>query len=221
VLTQTTVDDHRGNRTAATGIGSPARHPYIHANGNETRNAMTADAYIGDSSNAKSIWPSGRQLLNGATVVVDWILRKLSGGVWTVTDTTAAGSGAAAGALIVDGGIKAAKGIYIIKGDASAAGSFVDGSFSVQIAHGSQALQCLNDSDWVKLLDGTYTVNAAGDGDSGTGKINAAIGYYTNGTKVVGAQGSAVADATDATDVITQLNALLARLRTHGLIASS
>jgi hypothetical protein len=81
-------------------------------------------------------------------------------------------------------------------------------------------LQCLNDTDWVKLLDGTYSVNALGD-DEGKGKVNATLGYYTNGTKVVGAQGAAVADATDATDVITQLNALLARLRAHGLIASS
>ncbi len=39
-------------------------------------------------------------------------------------------------------------------------------------------------------------------------------------TKVVGARGAAVADATDAATVITQLNALLARLRTHGLIAT-
>ncbi len=40
------------------------------------------------------------------------------------------------------------------------------------------------------------------------------------GTPVVGAQGAAVADATNGTDVITQLNSLLARLRTHGLIAT-
>ena len=42
--------------------------------------------------------------------------------------------------------------------------------------------------------------------------------YYLGGTQVVGAQGATVADATDATDVITQLNSLLAKLRTHGLI---
>jgi hypothetical protein len=43
-----------------------------------------------------------------------------------------------------------------------------------------------------------------------------------NSQQVVGARGAAVADATNATDVITQLNALLARLRAatgHGLIA--
>lgn len=44
--------------------------------------------------------------------------------------------------------------------------------------------------------------------------------YRVGGVKVVGSQGAAVADATDAASVITQLNALLSRLRTHGLIAS-
>ena len=37
--------------------------------------------------------------------------------------------------------------------------------------------------------------------------------------QVVGPRGAAVADATDAASAITQLNALLARLRAHGLIA--
>jgi hypothetical protein len=44
----------------------------------------------------------------------------------------------------------------------------------------------------------------------------------TNGAQVVGTRGAAVADATDAASAITQLNALLARLRAtggHGLIA--
>lgn len=49
-------------------------------------------------------------------------------------------------------------------------------------------------------------------------------GYKFNGTKVVGAQGAAVADAAGGATVDaearTALNALLARLRTHGLIAT-
>jgi hypothetical protein len=40
------------------------------------------------------------------------------------------------------------------------------------------------------------------------------------GIKVVGARGAAVANATDAASAVTQLNALLERLRAHGLIAS-
>jgi hypothetical protein len=43
------------------------------------------------------------------------------------------------------------------------------------------------------------------------------LGFY-NATPVV--QPTAVADATDAATVITQLNALLAKLRTLGLIAT-
>jgi hypothetical protein len=49
---------------------------------------------------------------------------------------------------------------------------------------------------------------------------NATGSLKINGTKVVGAQGAAVADATDATSVIARLNDLLSRLRTHGLIAT-
>lgn len=53
------------------------------------------------------------------------------------------------------------------------------------------------------------------------GNLNVVGGaYQVAGAKVLGAQAAAVADATDATSVITQLNTLLSRLRTHGLIAS-
>lgn len=44
-------------------------------------------------------------------------------------------------------------------------------------------------------------------------------GVIVNGNQVLGPRGAAVANATDAATAITQLNALLARLRTHGLIA--
>ena len=42
---------------------------------------------------------------------------------------------------------------------------------------------------------------------------------HIGGTQVVGARGAAIANATDAATTQTQLNALLAALRTHGLIA--
>lgn len=50
--------------------------------------------------------------------------------------------------------------------------------------------------------------------------INADEYYKVAGTQVVAAQGAAVADATDASSVILRLNELLARCRTHGLIAT-
>lgn len=55
------------------------------------------------------------------------------------------------------------------------------------------------------------------EGETGVGTF-ASLNVGPN--QVVGAQGAAVADATSALDVITQLNTLLARLRTHGLIAT-
>jgi len=63
-------------------------------------------------------------------------------------------------------------------------------------------------------------VNIAAGTTTGT-KIGTAttqkLGFY-NATPV--AQPAAVADATDAASVITQLNLLLARMRTLGLIAT-
>lgn len=56
--------------------------------------------------------------------------------------------------------------------------------------------------------------------DNGGINLPSGKALKVNGTQVVGAQGAAVADATDAASAITQLNALLARLRTHGLIAT-
>lgn len=46
------------------------------------------------------------------------------------------------------------------------------------------------------------------------------LAYKVSTVKVIGAQGAAVADATDAADVILRLNDLLARCRAHGLIAT-
>lgn len=55
----------------------------------------------------------------------------------------------------------------------------------------------------------------------GLGSMNVTVaGYYVAGVKVMGAQGAAVADATDAASVIARLNDLLARARAHGLIAT-
>ena len=62
---------------------------------------------------------------------------------------------------------------------------------------------------WVGGTAGNY-INIA----NGTGELR------VNGTKVVTARGAAVADATGAGDVVAQLNALLARCRAHGLIAT-
>lgn len=50
--------------------------------------------------------------------------------------------------------------------------------------------------------------------------VNTTEHYEVDGTQVLSNQGAAIADATDAASAITQLNALLARCRTHGLIAT-
>lgn len=53
-----------------------------------------------------------------------------------------------------------------------------------------------------------------------TGECNVRVSLAIAGTQVISSQGAAVANATGAGDVVAQLNALLARLRTHGLIAT-
>lgn len=115
----------------------------------------------------------------------------------------------------------------------------------VNILHGSaECGSALANSIWgVSRLFVSGTGNApSGTGLSGgvmlelaaagVGAITNAAGSYrdlrlrslldTNGVQVVGTRGAAVADATDAASAITQLNALLARLRAtggHGLIS--
>ena len=62
---------------------------------------------------------------------------------------------------------------------------------------------------------------AVGNGSNTATLGNTSVtGWYMGATKLIGVQGAAVADATGADDVVAQLNALLARLRTHGLIAT-
>jgi hypothetical protein len=84
---------------------------------------------------------------------------------------------------------------------------------------------------WVKLLEIKGTANqvtatiAAGVLTlSLPAAVTVATEYRVGGTKVVGAQGAAVADAAGGATVDTEaraaLNALLARLRTHGLLAT-
>ena len=69
------------------------------------------------------------------------------------------------------------------------------------------------------LNTGTISSGAANCVDAAS-IYDALSAYRVAGTKVVGTQGAAVADATDAASVIARLNDLLARCRAHGLIAT-
>lgn len=78
----------------------------------------------------------------------------------------------------------------------------------------------------VRVVQFVFGAGIYGSGlsDPGAGALNLSTAYYINNTKVVGAQGAAVADASGGATVDTEaraaLNALLARLRAHGLIAT-
>jgi hypothetical protein len=70
-----------------------------------------------------------------------------------------------------------------------------------------------------QVLVRTGGVPVTGERFECEGFVGSDEGYRVDGVKVVGNRGAAVADATDAASAITQLNALLARMRAHGLIA--
>lgn len=64
------------------------------------------------------------------------------------------------------------------------------------------------------------SISATGLSTSGSVDVTGTGRYKVGATQVVGPQGLAVADATDAASVILRLNDLLARCRAHGLIAT-
>ncbi len=82
------------------------------------------------------------------------------------------------------------------------------------------------DSGYNILLDTYGQVRIGDNGGSyvtiqdGHVKIPNGASLYVNNIKVVGSQGAAVADATSTSDIVAQFNTLLARIRTHGLIAT-
>lgn len=112
--------------------------------------------------------------------------------------------------------------------DITAAGTACSGLILGTLGVDKPIVFGVNASEVARFTSGTlssgsfqvkYTGNSAVDC---SGSINVATGkgYRVAGTQVVGGQGAAVADATDATSVIARLNDLLARCRAHGLIAT-
>ena len=113
--------------------------------------------------------------------------------VTKITDTTAAATAGTA-ALVVDGGVYAAKGVAAEKSTAMAAGDFRDGLKVALLGLDVAGRFYSTIDDGVDLGDGTYGVNA--------GLINASTAYYHNGTQGVtgdGFSGGIKVDAASAT----------------------
>ena len=180
----------------------------------------------------------GEEIGNDAqTKVIDLDTQTLTNGTWAVDDTTHADD--EDGALEVAGGGYFAAGVYADRGTADQAGYFADGSDTdvtlcgaIGVAKWAGIFNRVNvyarlggyfaagafcdGVNTINLGDSTYAANATVGGIN----ANATSGFLVGGTKVVGARAAAVADATDADDVVAQLNDLLAKLRTHGMIAT-
>lgn len=117
-----------------------------------------------------------------------------------------------------------------------------DGTFELSIAQKSfkftngtrtYELQAVTTGDYVRILgasvgdlvkfysNGGMVVSTATGGSMGAGTINTK-GVYCDGVKILGAQQAAIADSTDAahTEYRDKINAILAKLRAHGIIAT-
>lgn len=82
-------------------------------------------------------------------------------------------------------------------------------------------------SDVVERTNNSTVCTASGSPGSWEGlmgAVKANVGFFIGGNQIVGSRGAAVADATGGATIDTEaraaLNALLARVRTHGLIAT-
>lgn len=92
-----------------------------------------------------------------------------------------------------------------------------DGGVTKKISVSNLVSAALNLSGNKTVFDGVNLVLGTTTGTKVGTATTQKLGFY-NATPVV--QPTAVADATDAATAITQLNALLAKLRTLGLIAT-
>jgi len=140
------------------------------------------------------------------------------------------------GYLVTSGIIDARKGLLISGGDVrynraeptvyiNATGSYASIAFESSGVPSGSVFQFSGDTYYDvnnAAKRHVFRINAIQEAELTSAGFNLAAGngYSVNSTKVVGAQGAAVADATDAASAITQLNALLARARAHGLIAT-
>lgn len=80
VANETVDDDHHGKRSKASAMPTVGGHPYLHANGDETRNAMSSGARIGDAASPSkpSMNPAGRLLYDSnGDYSVDWGMKQL------------------------------------------------------------------------------------------------------------------------------------------------
>jgi hypothetical protein len=136
-------------------------------------------------------FPAGAFAFQGA---LSGITTLGASGVVTLTNATASSS-PTTGALKVAGGLGVARGLSVEEGIAI----FQDyGTFYLTGAHGFISV----------------------GGASGYIDVTSTNGYRVTGTKVLGAQGAPVANATDAPSTMARLNDLLARMRAHGAIAT-
>ena len=139
------------------------------------------------------------------------------------------GAGASFGGIVNTTGLKDAGG-YVARFEGTGGSGAPTGStgvgFELFTSSGTGYLQVYNRTTPghaplnINTSSTNFQINDFTQASVISGGLNVTTKYQVGGTQVVGAQGAAVADATDAASAISQLNLLLARCRTHGLIAT-
>jgi hypothetical protein len=129
------------------------------------------------------------------------------------------------GYLLASGSGLAAAGSFNVAGLLSIAGLAFNASGLWASGHrvfndATNGLNLYGDGDTNDILLGNGAGTTVATVPNGTTNLNLVGNLLRGGTKILGAQGAAIADATDAPSAITQLNLALAALRTHGLIAT-
>lgn len=186
-----------------------------------TINSGTAQAIVATSTNSDQVqvrYDSSNYFTAGVS----------SAGAVTFNATGASAGFTFSDAVSVSAVLTVSTGGIAVTGNSGITGNLaVGGLLEVTRTSGAQAQFVYDGSNLCEITvasNGLTTINATGSGAqfNFSDDVNLASGKVlkVNGTQVVTSQGAAVADATDAASAITQLNALLARVRAHGLIAT-
>ena len=221
---------HSGTGTYIYSLGAPATltghvRVGLHANASLGATVMlTASSSGGGTGNVGAMSLEGRPSSGGWADFTGVGLFVKDKGLMVGGDHTsgipAAGAIIATGDLTIDGNLRVSDtSILYLRGGTNVQNGFQwDSGFNGVTAFGQIgfAIYSVYDAAYLALFRAdSWGIRFLRDLD-----LYGGAALKVASTKVVGAQGAAVADATNTTDVITQLNALLARLRTHGLIAT-
>jgi hypothetical protein len=216
-----------------------AKRIIFRAQNTATRTYDLPDANVKLTGSAATLTPGKLLKADANSLAADSIVSE-SAGALTIAGNVGFGveplsAGAAAKWLTLDGTAYSGGVICSVDGVAKGLYYYESGYALAQGSTGAGFKIIVNQSTTIALFktDGTIEFAGSAPGTASAGQTNIGGGvidtagnviaggvYKVGANQVIAAQGAAVADATGAGDVVAQLNALLARCRAHGLIAT-